>query len=169
MVEPHRENEYMYASYWVTHCTLANNLRPGLILTSPKNAMVQKGALTLLTNTIGGEEQQRGMDAVQAYRFALTTRDRIITVEDIKNFCRMELRGQAKEIHVKKGTAISQKPKEGFIRTLEITIIPRIMSCTPKPTGTAGQKYWYNKLNKGQWMEQRTGFLLRKNNNQPDK
>lgn len=138
IVEPHHENEYMYASYWVTNCTLANNLRTGLVLDNQKSSIVQKGTITLLTNTIGGEEEQRGMDAVQAYRYALTTRDRIITIEDIKNYCRMELRSQIKEISVRKGTAISQKPKEGFIRTLEISI-------TPPDYELYNEAYWNSK------------------------
>lgn len=123
IAEPHRENEYMYASYWITNCSLANNLRTGLLLDSTKNTGIRSG-LTLLTNTINGNEAQRGMDALLAYRYALTTRDRIITIEDIKNFCRVELREAIHEVIVKKGTAISTRPKEGFIRTLEITIIP---------------------------------------------
>jgi len=124
IAEPVVENEYMYAAYWVTNCSRANNLRTGMVMTSQQCSTLQNGAITLLTNTVGGQEQQRGMGAVQAYKYALTTRDRIITLEDIKNFCRMELRDQIKEITVKKGTGISQKPKEGFIRTLEVNIIP---------------------------------------------
>lgn len=123
IVEPHQENEYMYASYWITNCTLANNFRAGLVLENQKNAGVGKG-LVLLSNTSGGSEAQHGMDAVQAYRYALTTRDRIITAEDIKNFCRAELGDVISMINVTKGTAISSKPKEGFIRTLEVNIIP---------------------------------------------
>ncbi len=124
IVEPHRENEYMYAAYWITHCTLANNLRAGLTLTGTKSAVVHKGNIMLLTGTTGGQEAQKGLDAVQAYRYALTTRDRIITTEDIKSFCKKELRNLVRDITVKKGTDISQKPKEGFIRTLEICITP---------------------------------------------
>jgi hypothetical protein len=122
MVAPHSEKEYMYASYWVTHCALANNLRPGLVLTGLRSPQIQKGALTLLTTTTGGREAQTGMDAIQAYRYALSTRDRIITIEDIRNYCRMELGEAAREITIRKGTEISQKPKEGFIRVLVITI-----------------------------------------------
>jgi hypothetical protein len=123
IVEPYRDNEYMYASYWITNCTLANNLRVGLTLDNPQNTGLKAG-LTLLTITANGSEAQHGMDSLLAYRYALTARDRIITVEDIKNFCRAELREHIKEITVKKGTAISARPKEGFIRTLEVIIIP---------------------------------------------
>lgn len=122
IAEPHRENEYMYASYWVTNCTLANNLRAGLLLDNRKNTAGT--GLTLLSNTIGGTEAQQGMDAIQAYRYALTTRDRIITTEDIKNFCRAQLGDTVSDITVTKGTAISHRPKEGFIRTLEVCITP---------------------------------------------
>jgi len=137
IVEPHHENEYMHASYWITNCTLANNLRAGLSLENQKNAGVGRN-LTLLTNTLGGSEAQRGMDAVQAYRYALTTRDRIITVEDIKNLCKAELRDTVSTINVSKGTAISAKPKEGFIRTLEVNI-------TPIDYTAYSEAYWLSK------------------------
>lgn len=123
IAEPHQENEYMFASYWVTTCTMANNLKAGLTMDNHKISNLQKGIITLLTNTMGGSEAQRGGDAVQAYRYALTTRDRIITTEDIKNFCKMELGNLAQTINVTKGTVISPRPKEGFIRTIEIVII----------------------------------------------
>ena len=122
IVEPLTENESMYAAYWITNCTLANNLRAGFKLQNLKSSLIHNGNIILLTNSIGGDEIQGGVDALQAYRYALTSRDRIITIEDIKNFCKMELRSHFKEIFVKKGTAISHKPKEGFIRTLEVII-----------------------------------------------
>ena len=137
IAEPHKANEYMYASYWITNCALANNLRAGLVLDNQKNAGIGAG-LTLLSNTVGGSEAQRGMDAVQAYRYALTTRDRIITMEDIKNFCKAELPQGISAITVTKGTAISPRPKEGFIRTLEVNI-------TPVNYAAYSEAYWQGK------------------------
>ncbi len=137
IAEPYRENEYMYAAYWVTNCSLANNLRAGLVLNNPHNTGVKAG-LTLLTATANGGEAQRGLDSLLAYRYALTARDRIITVEDIKNYCRAELRDRIKDVIVKKGTAISIRPKEGFIRTLEVTIVP-------VDYNTYNENYWQGK------------------------
>ncbi|XZF16265.1 type VI secretion system baseplate subunit TssF [Chitinophagaceae bacterium MMS25-I14] len=122
IVEPHHERDYIYASYWVTHCTLANNLRTGSLLNDKKSSQLKDGSILLLSNTSGGEEQQNGTDALQAYRYALTSRDRLVTAEDIKSFCKVELRSIAKSVELKKGTAVSTKPKEGFIRTLDIYI-----------------------------------------------
>jgi hypothetical protein len=138
IVEPYEQKEYMYSSYWVTHCTLANNLRSGTILHDARNTALQSGNITLLTKTVGGEQQQTGMDAIQAYRYALTTRDRIVTIEDIKNFCKLELRSLLKDIEIKKGTAISEKPKEGFIRTIDIII-------TAHDYTTFTESYWQSR------------------------
>ena len=123
IAEPYYENENMHASYWITNCTIANNLRAGSTLSNYTNSGIAKG-FTLLTTTEGGSEAQKGTDAIQAYRYALTSRDRIITTEDIKNFCKTQLRNMVSEITVSKSTAISSKPKEGFIRTLEVIITP---------------------------------------------
>jgi hypothetical protein len=138
IVEPYEQKEYMYASYWVTHCTLANNLRSGTILHDARNTALQNGNISLLTKTSGGEEQQTGMDAIQAYRYALTSRDRIVTIEDIKNFCKVELRNLLKDIQVKKGTAISERPKEGFIRTIDIIITTYDYTAFP-------ESYWQSR------------------------
>lgn len=91
----------------------------------------------MLTETTGGVEEQKQSDIVQAYKYALTTRDQIITIEDIKNYCRMVLKNGIKTIQVKRGTMISNKPKEGFVRTVDISIVPVDYELY-------GSKYWNN-------------------------
>jgi hypothetical protein len=38
----------------------------------------------LLTETLGGAEEQKGTDSIQAYKYALTTRDKIIPLKTLK-------------------------------------------------------------------------------------
>lgn len=133
IIEPLDDAAHTYATFWVSHCSLANNIRPGTEFFSQKR--VQK--IMMLTETTGGAEEQKHSDIVQAYKYALTTRDQIITVEDIKNYCRMVLKNRIKTIQVKRGTMISNKPKEGFIRTVDINIVPVDYELY-------GTKYWNN-------------------------
>ncbi|HAV02162.1 MAG TPA: hypothetical protein DCW95_03015, partial [Chryseobacterium sp.] len=74
-------------------------------------------------------------DTIQAYKYALTTRDKIISVEDIRNYCKMALRNEVKKITVSRGTMISDRPKEGFVRTVDVTIVPQDFAFY-------GAKYW---------------------------
>jgi hypothetical protein len=131
-------SENLRADYWITHCDLANNIRSGTKLMMQKRSQSSIFRnLTLLTETRGGNDEQKGTDAIQAYKYALTTRDKIITMEDVKNFCRFTIKEEIKSIEVKRGIAISNKPKEGFIRTIEIEIVPQHY-------GYYGENYWKN-------------------------
>ncbi len=67
----------------------------------------------------------------------MSARNKIISNENGKNYCKMELRDEVKKISVKRGTMISDRPKEGFIRTVDVEIIPINYAFY-------GQKYWDN-------------------------
>ncbi|WBV53293.1 type VI secretion system baseplate subunit TssF [Chryseobacterium gambrini] len=136
IMEPVDKTDHTYASFWITHSTLANHMRPGTELSN----QLKSQTLVLLTETIGGAEEQKGTDSIQAYKYALTTRDKIISLEDVKNYCRMVLKDELKEVKVTRGTMISNKPKEGFIRTVEVEIIPQNYSFY-------GRAYWENMAN----------------------
>lgn len=138
IADPIGEMEHIKATYWVTHATLANNIRANTKLVQQKiNYSNINKSIVLLTETLGGGEEQKGTDAIQAYKYALTTRDKIVSMEDIRNYCRLVLKGEIKTIDVKRGTIISTKPKEGFIRSVEITIVPRAYR-------QFGKQYWEN-------------------------
>ncbi|MFC7347127.1 type VI secretion system baseplate subunit TssF [Chryseobacterium zhengzhouense] len=136
IMEPVEKTDHTYASFWVTHCTFANHMRPGTELSN----QLKSQSMILLTETIGGAEEQKGSDSIQAYKYALTTRDKIISLEDVKNYCRMVLKDEMKDVRVKRGTMISTKPKEGFVRTVEVEIVPNNYSFY-------GRVYWENMAN----------------------
>ncbi|TXH66994.1 MAG: hypothetical protein E6Q83_19110 [Thiothrix sp.] len=137
IVDPMEDTDHMKASYWVTHCTLANHIQPDTLLVNQKKTSGGNRSIMLLTESEGGEDEQKGSDAVQAYKYALTTRDKIISIADVKSFCRLFLKDDLKDIRIKRGTMISSKPKEGFIRTINIEIVPSSYSFY-------GENYWNN-------------------------
>ena len=136
IMEPVEKTDHTYAAFWITHCTLANHMRPGTELSN----QLKSQTVVLLTETLGGAEEQKGTDSIQAYKYALTTRDKIISLEDVKNYCRMILKDEVREVRVRRGTMISNKPKEGFVRTVEVEIIPQNYSFY-------GRAYWENMAN----------------------
>ncbi|GEN74689.1 type VI secretion system baseplate subunit TssF [Chryseobacterium hagamense] len=136
IMEPVDKTDHTYAAFWITHATLANHLRPGTELSN----QIKSQTLVLLTETIGGAEEQKGTDSIQAYKYALTTRDKIISLEDVKNYCRMVLKDELKEVRVTRGTMISNRPKEGFIRTVDVDVVPQNYSFY-------GRAYWENMAN----------------------
>lgn len=133
IIEPLENSVHTYASFWVCHASLANSLRPGTDLNSQKKFQV----ITLITETTGGAEEKKQSDTILAYKYALTSRDKIISAEDVKNYCRMMLNTELKDVSVRRGTMISDKPREGFIRTVDVEI-------TPQNYTFYGRKYWDN-------------------------
>lgn len=131
IIEPLENAVHTYATFWVSHGGLANHIRPGTELYSQKKLQY----ITMLHETTGGAERQKQSDKLQAYKYALTTRDQIITVEDVKNYCKMILNNRIISISVKRGTIVSNKPKEGFVRTVDINIVPIDYT-------SYGSKYW---------------------------
>ena len=133
IIEPLENSVHTYASFWVCHSSLANNIRPGTELNSQKKLQV----ITLITETTGGAEEKKQSDTILAYKYALTSRDKIISAEDVKNYCKMMLNAELKNVTVRRGTMISDKPREGFIRTVDVQI-------TPHNYSFYGKKYWDN-------------------------
>lgn len=133
IIEPIDSTVHCYAAFWVTHCSLANNIRPTTILSSQEKTK----KITLITDTIGGDQEQKGANSIQAYRYALMTRDKIVSVEDIKAYCQMMMKDDLKSLKVTRGTIISDKPKEGFVKTVDVNIIPHSYAFY-------GKAYWDN-------------------------
>ena len=98
-------------------------------------------SITFLTESTGGELEQKGSDSIQAYRYALMTRDKIVSIEDIKAYCQMVMKDELKSIKVNRGTIISDKPKEGFVKTIDVSIIAQNYAFTEKVIGTAKQPF----------------------------
>ena len=124
IVEPLADTLSFKASYWITHGTLANNIRRGTQLTQQDRAYADTNtSVVLLSTTQGGEREKNGTDAIQAYKYALTTRDKIISKEDIKNYCKMMLQERCKAVHISKDIRVSDSPTEGFTHAVKIEIV----------------------------------------------
>lgn len=100
----------------------AHQLRSGLPLVQFEGTGVRAESLQLLTKPSGGRKAADQGNLLQAYKYALMTRDRIVTEDDIRNFCRHELGQRAADITVKRGVMASPHPKEGLKKTTDIHI-----------------------------------------------
>jgi hypothetical protein len=118
------KSEILFAEYWATHCELANGLRPGKMLTAAGSVPLVRDSCRLASSTRGGKAPANVSGRMDAYRYVLTSRDRIVTREDIGNFFRFELGNKITAVEVRRGIAVSVKPKEGLIRTVDIHLMP---------------------------------------------
>lgn len=122
IVSPLENAGMINIEYWVINGEQANGIRPG----TPLSFLSDKKSKTifLLSPTKDGAHLSRSSDLLDGYKYALTSGEKIYTVDDIINFCRWELADKLGGIEVKRGWEISPKPKEGFVRTLDVFIYP---------------------------------------------
>jgi len=109
-------------SYWSTAAEQGNDIKAGTTLQSYKTQSLYHTNCTLITTTIGGRNRLSASESITAYKSALLSRDRLISLEDIKIFCRLQLGNTAKHIEVKKGVMVPRQVSQGFMRTIDVTI-----------------------------------------------
>jgi hypothetical protein len=124
IVKPFEGKDMMYAEYWTTMAEAANNLRAGTRLQQGKGVRVKQDSIAFLTSTTGGKNRLRPEERLSAFRYGIMTRNRIITKEDIRNFCFYELGNRIQKVTIEKGYEISGNSKEAFKRTINVLITP---------------------------------------------
>lgn len=114
----------IHATYWVSSCDIANNIPYGAKFSPLGSIPVQKGSPVLLKATMGGKTSAKRGERMEAYKYALTTRDQLFSIVDIENFCRMKFKEKIEYVKVKRGVGVSNKQKEGLIRTIDVHLVP---------------------------------------------
>ena len=124
IIKPIEGNDMMYVEFWTTLAEMANNLRSGTKFQLGKGVKVKQDSLALMTTTFGGKNKLRPEERLNAFRYGIMTRDRIITREDIRNFCYYELGDGISKIEIERGFEMSASSKEAFTRTIDVYITP---------------------------------------------
>ncbi|MEO6818712.1 MAG: type VI secretion system baseplate subunit TssF [Ginsengibacter sp.] len=124
IAKPYDGNKMIYAEYWTTLAELPNGLRSGTRLNEYNGVRVKSESLLLLTTTSGGKNNLKPEERVNAFKYGLMTRNRIVTKQDIRNLCFYELGSRISNISIDNGFDMSPHPQQGFMRTIDITITP---------------------------------------------
>jgi len=124
IVKPFDDSDVMYTEYWTTMAETANNLRAGTRLQLEKGVKVKPDHLMLVTTTLGGKNRLRPGERVNAFRYGIMTRNRIVTKEDIRNFCFYELGDRLQKVRVEKGIEMGAGSREAFRRTIDVLLTP---------------------------------------------
>lgn len=124
IVKPFQGEDMMYAEYWTTLAEMANNVRAGTKMQLNKGIKVKQDSLMLMTTTTGGRGRLRPEERLNAFRYGIMTRNRIITAEDIRNFCFYELGDRITAVNIERGFEMSANAKEAFTRTINIILTP---------------------------------------------
>ncbi|WP_406824855.1 hypothetical protein [Pedobacter sp. KACC 23697] len=124
VLKPIDDADILFLDIWVTQAEEANHINAGSRLALYDNNKVNAESIFLLSQTKGGRSKLNATNSVQAYKYGLTTADRIITKADVINFCRYELGNKLKGVTLAKGIIMDNKPNAGFIKTTDIIIEP---------------------------------------------
>ncbi|WP_374948626.1 hypothetical protein [Mucilaginibacter sp.] len=126
IVKPVDKAAMLYLQYWTTLADKANNLRRGVRLQQFEMLKIKAESLRLMTSSIGGRNNLGASERIQAYKYGLTTKDRIVTQADLVSFCHFELGNKITDVKISKGVAVSSNPKEGFKKTIDIYVKPAV-------------------------------------------
>jgi len=124
ILKPLNNADIMFLEFWTTNAELANNIRAGNRLQAFESTKIIAESLFLLSGTQGGRSRLNATNRVRAYKYGLTTGNRVVTQADIVNFCFWELGNNIAEVNIRKGLMNSASPKGGFIKTVDIIITP---------------------------------------------
>lgn len=119
-IDKMKENERITVDYWVTNADMANNLPAGVPLSAPKSAFLEASTLFLVTSTYGGRKEPKEQERINLYKYELTSRNRILTNNDISCFCKKELGELLTSVSIKNGVCIHQSSNGGLVRTKDV-------------------------------------------------
>lgn len=124
VLEPYPDSGTVEFEYWGIMGQEAATVSPGATLQQYKDLSVAPGTTKLLTRPSGGAIKEVDEQKVRALRYGLLTRDRMVSREDIRQFLFFSLGEFLEKIEIKEGVSISNHPKKGLVRTIEIELTP---------------------------------------------
>lgn len=124
VINPDSKASLFFLTYWLTCGAHANGIKSGSVLQQLKGSSIVPESIRLLTYTIGGRNRLNASERIHAYKYGLTTRDRIATRADVVHFCFYELGSKITRVDIKKGLLPGKLPREGFKKTIDIYITP---------------------------------------------
>ncbi len=124
VIKQAQQSENIFVEYWTCHGNQANRIPAGSKLVSYSDAYVQKDKIYLLTTTQGGKDRLKASEKINHYRKALLSRNRIVTLEDVRATCLKELGESVHTVDVRRSFLLSNSPNAGFLRCIEVALKP---------------------------------------------
>ncbi|MCB2409385.1 type VI secretion system baseplate subunit TssF [Hymenobacter lucidus] len=122
MLRPRDANDSVYLEYWSSDGEAGNRIANGSRLQVYDGHYLD--GVQLVTTTTGGRERPRPEERVHTLRKNLLSRNRIVTLEDIRAACWAELGSQLSQVHIEKGFRNGTTPTAGFVRCIRVVLTP---------------------------------------------
>ncbi len=119
-----KEEDNVHVEYWSTAGSFANHIRIGSELTLYGGGDVDSSTIVMVSDTLEGRDELTASEMLAAFKQSLSSRERIVTIADIRNLCFSELGALVKDVKVSKDFVIESSSKTGFIRVIKVDLTP---------------------------------------------
>ncbi len=116
------DNETLFTSYWTTAGAKANKIHPFVRINQFSGTAFIPNSLTLITGTIGGEDEPTSSEKIYAYRENILSRGRVITRQDIIQHGYNHYKNSIQDIRIEKGVMVLHGEGIGYTPTTDIYI-----------------------------------------------
>lgn len=122
VVNPKNDTDLMFMTVWLTYAELANGIAVGSILQPRMGNYLTNEPILFLSSSTGGRSRLSRVDSVQAFKYGITTSEKIVTKNDILNFVRYNLGTKVKRVSLRPGVQMDTSLQRGFYKTLDIHV-----------------------------------------------
>ncbi|MBC7891976.1 MAG: type VI secretion system baseplate subunit TssF [Sphingobacteriaceae bacterium] len=124
VIKPKAAGETVFIEYWTGNGAQGNRIPAGSRLIPYSDLYVRKDEIFLMTSSQGGRDKLNVAEKINGYRKALLTRNRIVTLEDVKAVCFAEFGPSLRQAEVRRGFVVGATPEKGFLRCVQIDLTP---------------------------------------------
>ncbi|MDT7830637.1 hypothetical protein RQM65_18350 [Pricia sp. S334] len=114
---------HVFVDFWTTAGKKANKINPYVKMNADRGMAFQPDSLTLITGSIGGENEPSPSEKIYAYRENVLSRGRIVTRQDIVHYCFGIYRDSITNVTVDQGVVVSQELGVGYTPTTDIHLL----------------------------------------------
>jgi hypothetical protein len=132
VIKPAQLNGNVMVEYWSCNGALANRLPVGSKMIPYKSSNTKSNTVFFITSTYGGRDKFNDAEKINQFKRFLLSHARVVTMEDLKLFMQTALGKTARDIQYKKIYVKGRRPMEGFIRCLQIEVVPEPGSLEPE-------------------------------------
>lgn len=118
------QSEFVVIQYWSTNGYEARNIPAGekLKLSDSSRSGYIDQSFKLMSTSTGGRNPVLEKDHLEVFRSALMVRNKIVTEEDIRHYCKAIAGEELESIQVRKNVKIGSGKHTGFIKVINVCI-----------------------------------------------
>jgi hypothetical protein len=122
-IRPYPDSRFVDATYWGSTGAYANSIPRNALLQEYNGTYMKPDAVMFITEVKYGKNPLDSADKRDLLRYAITSRDRIVSKSDLKGFVMHKFGDFIKDVDIRKGMFISDSPKEGYVRCVELVVV----------------------------------------------